>query len=472
MTQAYGGGLARRGEDSFVSEPIPKNNVMDPTRDSARSTFHNYECGEPIEFSMGLAHFVRREVIRAFELRSPHFYIPKPTGSTRFDGELKRFIDALAAYFDPEHDPVLSFNYLTTGILDKDFVKELKRIRFKAIVRSMGGRFCEPDEAMSDENTPFYRIHDVGQVFNYRFWFFWSEEDPKDEENSWIPIEPMSDEAREEFKAAVRRVIPKDTDVVDEREILMTNTSSSADSILSQGSSKPVYIEKQMRTSNIFDTSGLLAKLVYVQKTPGDTRRASVLSVAQSNTIKLIEKQTALIAEHCKYSVYTSNKDLFNRRYDSYGRDYEWHLMRDISKDGLTKNRELIELVFEVLDESYPNVDIYRRFKDVYKTWRYFYPKEDKIYSPPRGVGLGMSSAITSIIGCAIIDMTSQRCFDDGGIYMSGAGGLIYHDDTAIGFHDESSLEAYDEEEDRVFADLRLIKNKKKKLLCPGLCPV
>jgi hypothetical protein len=458
MSNIYETGLFKVSETDFISEPTYINPT--PFKDLGSKVFDR-ESGHPIVYSIELARLLRMELIEAFNSDKPHFYEPQMfKDSIHISGELKRFICALAAYYDPRNKPKIPKNELIDGILDKDYCAYLKKVRSKAIVRSINGRYSEHDPDL--DNIPFYRIDDVGQIFNYRHWFFWSEEDPNDEKWCFEPINELTERIEEEFKGVLASILPKDVQKVDRREILLSVTSSSADSMYEEGKSNPVYMEKQVGWNNTFSDKPLHAKLVYIQKTPGDTRRASIHTIAQSNTIKLIEKQTALIAEQTKHSCFTPDGNEFKKRYRAFKNEFEIFLCRDIKKDGLTKNRRLIVLVFDVLDQMYPHLEIYREFRNVYKEWTFNLAGETKIHRPPRGVGLGMSNALTTLIGCTIIEMTKRRLQQEGSEYMSGCRGLVYNDDCAIGFYDEPSLDNYDEEEDLVFEQLGLIKNKKK----------
>jgi len=471
MSSSYLDGLRITKESDLICDPrfliLP-----DLSGNPIRKEYYR-EAGRPIDFSIDLARYVRSEVQKAFLQPDPRFYDPPPR-EVNLDGEIKKLICNLHGYFQSSSRPVLKFNYLLDGLLDPDFKTTLKKIRFKSLVRhGFYGRFCERDPDL--DSYPSYLIDDIGQIYNYRYWFFWSEEDPGDEKWAWEPIQPLSEDCRAEYTDTLLSMLPESIEEIDEREVLLSITSSSADSNIPGRGSLPHYIEKSMDQFNYCSNEPLRAKLVYVQKCPGDTRRASVLSIQHSNTIKLIEKQCSVIAEDLPHSVYTSDKDKFEKNYSQLKKDFDRFLCRDMRKDGLTKNRELMVLTLEILAKKYPHIGLFKRFKRVFSEWHYYYPEEpDKWYSPPRGVGLGMSSALTTIMGCALIQVTIDRCRMDGGLYLGNCRGLVYHDDTALGFEDETDLETYDEMEDLVFEDYQLLKNKKKSFYGDGfvLCEV
>jgi hypothetical protein len=397
---------------------INSNNLVVNVDYSKRSGFidksKNFffrESGEPIEYSLVLAHKIRGYVLEAFSMDKPVFYDPPPSGDPRLDGEIKRFICALAAYNDPGCRPVLPLSFLIDGILDKDFCVLLKKIRFKSFVRSIGGTFCEVDPDL--DPIPEYFIDDIGQVFNYRYWFFYSEEDPHDENWSFEPCEPLEAHIVKEFTDTLWSILPEDIEEIDPREILLQSSSSSADSMLQDGSN-PVYVEKIIEKNNTFSCKPLHAKIVYVQKSPGDTRGASVHTISQSNTVKLVEKQTAVVASKVRHSAYVSDKDEFDRRFTQHNRKFTRHLCRDLKKDGLTKVRELLVLVLNTLAKKYPDIHTFRAYTGLFSSWSFSYPSDNKVRKPPRGIGLGMSSALTTLIGCTCIQMVLNRLLSRG----------------------------------------------------------
>jgi len=419
------------------------------------------ETGNPIPFTERLAHQVEIQVRKAFHYPyGPEFYNPPSMGSPALDGELKRFICALAAYFDPYSDAVMSKEFLFDGIKRLDFVDELKKIRFKSMVESFdNGRLTDHDEKY--DACKSYRINDIGQIFNYRYWFFWSTEDPGDEQFSLLPLKAPTREQIDTFKEALRECLPESVSPVYEEEILLQVTGSGC-IIPGTNLSSKVYISKGNKKHNSFSDKPLEAKLVYVQKCPGDTRRASVLSVPQSNSIKLIEKQTAIIAENTKDSIYVNSDNEFDKRMRRFKRIYNHFLCRDIRKDGLTKVRQFVTATLEVLEELYPDLPMHR-YKGIYDNWTWWHAEtpENRV-QPPRGVGLGMSSAITTLMQAAHRRVVYKRMLDSDEHIEGRIEGLFYHDDAVIGFTDQGDLDTYDSFEDTYFEEIGLIKNKKK----------
>jgi hypothetical protein len=416
------------------------------------------ETGNPIPYSKDLAFHVMVEVKSAFSTDEPHLYDPKPLGSPSFDGELKRFICALAAYNDPRANGKIPISVLIANIHDKNYDEVLKKIRFKSLLMSFDGTLSEPDKDLED--IPGYYITDIAEIFNPRFWFFWEKPDPNDEKWAWEPIEPIDPDLMRKFEDAVYNVTPSSVEPVSPEEILLQVTGSGC--ISSKNTSSKVYLEKHNKSSNSFSSKPLTAKLVYVQKCPGDSRRASVLSVPHSNTIKWFEKQFSLIAADTKHSIFGLSDQEFSQRYLRFKNRHSHFLCRDIKKDGITKNRELVMATLRVLQRKYPKCQVFD-YKDIYSNW-YYYLAEDPsvLLNPPRGVGLGMSSAITTVIQSAILQVVLDELWEVEGYVEGTVSGIFYHDDATIGFDSEGTLLNYDSVETQMFQKLGLIKNLKK----------
>jgi hypothetical protein len=420
------------------------------------------EYGTPIEYSLNTARYIQDQVKKAFCFDEPYLYDPPPSGLPFLDGEIKRFICALAAYRDPFSKPVLPLQQLIDGILDKDFCSYLKKVRFKSLVKSIEEGTLTQEDPELDKVEAFY-IRDIGSIFNYRYWIFWDTEDPEDELWANEPLPPTDiSKYIEEYKETLKQVLPDTVDVVEEEEILLQSTSSGC---VNERTGLPtkVYIEKQDVRMNCFSSKPLKSKLVYVQKCPGDTRRASVLTVPQSNTIKLIEKQVAKIAKNVTDSIYVTSVDDFKERFNSFKRDHEFFLCRDIKKDGLTKLRSYVQATLEVIQEKYPNLPM-NKYKDIFSSWTYYKAETPHILvKPPRGVGLGMTSAITTLMQSAHKRLVVKRILQDPGRTLLGkVGAIAYHDDIAIGFEYQHDLDEFDSAEDTYFEDIGVIKNKKK----------
>jgi len=423
------------------------------------------ETGSPIPFTKEVVDFFRDQVRLAFASEDARFYDPPEfLGSPRINGELKRFIVALYSFLDPRNLPKQSLSQLMQLIGNKDAVKYLKDLRFVSLVKlGLGnGRFAQTDPAL--EQIKPIQITDIGQIFNYRYWIFWEEPDPQDEIWCHEPIEPIDPDHMKEYREVLFQILPDSVEQVDPREVLMSVTGSGSVPEGYPGMSSKVYIEKGVVGRNAFATDHIHAKLCYIQKCPGDSRRASVLTVPRSNTVKYIEKQCALIAEEIRYSCYVSDPEEFSKRYDYFTATFTRFLCRDIKKDGLTKPREVLRNTLDVICKKYPHLEFFSKFKNFYNEWTYYLAEEpDNIIHPPRGVGLGMSSALTTIVQSTICQMTINRMLREGELGIEGKiAGLFYHDDSAVGATLQEDLDNYDSEENQVLKDLRFIKNYKK----------
>jgi len=416
------------------------------------------ETGKPIPYSRELASYILKEVKCAFNTPNPYTYDPTPIGYPTVDGEVKRFICALAAYNDSRAQGIIPLQELIMHIPERNFADTLKKRRFKTLLNSFDATLLAEDEELNE--TTGYLVEDIAEVFNPRFWLFWEQPDPCDEKWAHEPIEPIDPDLLRRYEEAVDTVTPETCDAVMGEEILLQVTGSGC--IASNNRSSKVYLEKHNAKSNNFSKEPLKAKLVYVQKCPGDSRRASVLSVPQSNTIKWFEKQCSIIAADTRDSIYGLSDIEFERRYRRFKNSHTHFLCRDIKKDGITKNRELVMATLRVLKRKYPNCPVFD-YIDIYSNWFYYLAEEPGVlHNPPRGVGLGMSSAITTILQAAVRRLVTDELWEVEGHVEGVITALFYHDDATIGFDSEGTLLNYDSVETSMFQKLGLIKNLKK----------
>jgi len=120
----YEGTFLERTEQS-ASSPDPLTNA---SYLNSLNKIHFRDSGHPIPFTKELACFIEKQVRKAFALDKPYLYDPKTLGNPEVDGEIKRFICALCAYFDPRSEPKLSKTELFEGIRDQHFASKLKKI--------------------------------------------------------------------------------------------------------------------------------------------------------------------------------------------------------------------------------------------------------------------------------------------------------------------------------------------------------
>jgi len=418
--------------------------------------------GHPIEFDFDLARLIQSEMVAWKCDCFPITYCPPKMLEPHVRSEIYRFMLALKSYYESSN-PLIPYKDLIDGILEgPKYMTFLKKLKSVHLVRSTKGRFLEDDPDLervrqySDRLPP---IKDVGDIFNQLYWFYWAQDDPKDWEACFIPLRKIKQEHLDILYQTVLDILPDEVAVIEEQEILISLSGSSSKNSTEADKTSPVFINKQSR--NFFSKDPLHGKECFIDSKPGDTRNSIILSVEQSNSVKLIEKQVALLAAEVPFSCYVKDDEEYFKRYNSFQESSEIFLCRDFKKDGLTKPRPLIQTVCRAIKDKYPHLPACKYFS-IYDDFFITINKEK--FNPPRGVGLGMSSALTTILQSAIFKITRDRTYDlrevNGDLFA-----ILYHDDTAIGATEQDTLEEYNMEEDLVMEEFGLIKNKRKSFV-------
>lgn len=368
----------------------------------------------------------------------------------KYGSELKRFICAIQAYYDSPN-PVIDYFTLIKLIYKKDAASYLKKIRNKAW-REYFCSYCFV-ETEEYKRLPLYKIKDIGDVFNYNYWFFWKEEPEDDLKNSFIPVKGISEQCQIDFRRNLLSLLPDSIEEVDEREILLSTSGSSC----FDNKSKYVYQAKQRK--NCFTEKPLFGKRCHVHVSPDNVRDTVILSVEHSNTVKLLEKQISKIAEKMIYSSYVRNEETFEYINKSFYDNYTYFIERDILKEGLTKPRQLIQLVFDCLELKYPHISHWK-YKSIYDSFKVLdYDNIEK--TTLRGHGLGMANAITTIIQIVLFTLVKDKLTLEHSIGRD-IGCIAYNDDITIGFKDKDSLETYWDIEEDVLEDYDVIRRPEK----------
>jgi hypothetical protein len=452
-----------RDRGSILSMPTGKH-----YKTSLRSTKVDQkgysEHGKPTPFSEELAELLRRDLRTAFALGKTWNYVPAGSIQEPTRSEIYRFYLALLAYRDSD-TPLQKIEYLIDGLLEgPGFISKLKKLRSYKMVYGKGGRFLELDpvfETLASE-VPKGELFDIGQMFNPRFYFFWDQPDEHDEENFFIPLKKISQKDLDYLEETVFNLLPESqVDVILPEEILLESSSSASKG--PDGKSIPNWLGKEKY--NHFDCSPLEGYGSYIQKCPGDTRFSVTLSIPHSNSVKLIERQVATIAKDLPWSNYVKDEDTYFNRFNELKDNHSFFLCRDLKKDGITKVRPLIQAVGRALKRRYPGLPAweYLSIYDDFSVWI-----DGVRHYPPRGVGLGMSSALTTILQSAIFRIVLDEMIADEEEWMEGSiTALFYHDDGAVGATNEATLEHFSDKDIQVLERYGCIPNKRKSFIAP-----
>jgi hypothetical protein len=448
------------------TKPVEASGVVS----SALITSLGASC-RPIPFSNGLASIIHQYLWSVkdedFDLLTPPLYL-----SEDVRGELKRYMVAIEAYLESfkekSEEPLMTKEFLINGILDKGFSKLLKEIKQKAFITACGNRLINPPDGFKD--IPTYCIHDIGDIFCYRYCFFWEEDKPDD---IYVCLDPVPLVPERTKKNLLRIAIELFEEVgeiefIEEKEILLLNSGTAC--LKGDGHSlKRSHVYKEKEKYNYFSSEPLFALREVIRVCPQGYRDSTLLSVPHTNSIKLIERQMALICERLKYSAYWKDPQRIQDRLGYLDRRYRQYLNRDIRKEGISKPWYLIEIIHQALKKVYPGMPCLA-YMEIYKKWYIF--DDDENHTPieaVRGHGLGMANALTTIMQCILFTYCVRKYTGLNGTDPDLFDAVFYNDDSVITHDDVDMLEDYAEFEETEFNELGLLWHKGKTQLGRGM---
>jgi hypothetical protein len=437
--------------DVYIPPRVQAPNVSYPERTQGI-------CGHPIVYSIELAKLIF-SYLNAIAHKDWRFEIVPNELRAHCGGELKRYMCAVQAYINSK-EHVLSKDFLINGILDKDFASKLKKIRKYSFIRSTDNIFSDTPEDVIDFET--YEITDIGQIFNYSYCFFWKEEDSEDYKLGLEPVN-IADEDLEEYISSVFHLLPEFEDIQDriipEEEILLQMSSSMG--MAPCGKLSPVYMLKE--TMNQFSKEPLHGIRKVINVGPANTRDSVILSVPQSNSVKLIDAQCREIVKKMKYSLHIRDPTIFSRKLKKKRMQNNFFFDRDIEKEGITKPRQLIKGIFAAMRLKWKNHISelpFLKYETIFDDFILDIEDVGTIHLD-RGHGLGMANALTTIMQCALFKTIKDRMESETGRTLD-IDAIFLNDDGTILFKDEDLMEDYDDFEDTEMAKF-CIKKKKSK---------
>lgn len=367
--------------------------------------------------------------------------------------EIRRFFISLDAYIESPN-PVIPEKDILYGSTLKDYAETLKRIRRKSFEQSWFALNFEDPLWWND--VPSYKIKEIGDIFNYSYLIFWKQDDPDD---YLYGMEPLNIKKRtlSIFKETLRDILPdrESFQKIEEFEVLKTISSS-----ISYDSKKdkkiPHYLLKPKRLT--FSKSISPAKRSVIHVSPNNTRDSVLLDPSDLNTISLIDKQIMEILSRMQGHLHLRNKNIALKRINKLIEDFDRFIQRDIRKEGITKPRELLKAMLEVLHEEYPDIQIFQHtaFYDEFC----IIMQDGTRFTPKRGHGLGMANCLTTLMQLTIHQMIIDELIND--IPTLNAGCLALNDDFTVGFDDSYHMESYWDKEDEILDDLGIIRAPEK----------
>jgi hypothetical protein len=368
---------------------------------------------------------------------------------------------ALNAYYKSKN-PVMKYRRLIHYIKDRFFSDTLKDIRKKSFIESTNSIICDTSEDYDE--TYHFTIDDIGDVFNYSYWFFWdNSEFVEDYKISMTPVNKMEIEDRLDFYNAVFSLLPSKEKISDkivhEDEILMSITSSSCR--VDNNSTKTSKVYKEKMKKNKFSSSALRGLRCVVPAGPSNYRDTILLSVEQSNSVKIIDKQVSILVRDMEYSAHIKDPIEFQKILRKQRKKNNFFLDRDIEKEGLTKPRELIQVIGEAIKDKYGDLLPCMKYWGIYSGFVLTLDDGTKI-NTRRGTGLGMANSITTLMQCALFKVIYERFLKDGESYGETLDALFLNDDCEIASKCEATIESYDDFEDTEIKKFGILKKKSK----------
>lgn len=365
--------------------------------------------------------------------------------------EIRRFLLSLDAYIDSPN-PVIPYRDILYGATQKDFATRLKRIKTKSLLTTWYAvPFAIPDWW---EDVPAYRITDIGDIFNYSYLPFFAEE----VDDYLYGLEPVkvNKQTLSDFKDILEELLPsrESFNVIDKLEIL-SSISSSISRERSSGKRKPHYLIKDKYLT--FSKKRHTCTRCVIPVSPANIRDSVLCDPGDLNTISLIDQQVLEMLRVMPDHIHLTDKEKVTKRCNKLLKKYTVFLHRDMQKEGITKPRELLKATLEVLHSKYPDVPAFE-YTDFYD--EYTLEVNGEHINLPRGHGLGMANALTTLIQIAI----SQLIIDRSQVHKHDLEGdtLSLNDDFVAGFHTLEDLETYWDEEDLVFDELSIKRSPQK----------
>jgi len=370
------------------------------------------------------------------------------------ESNLYRFLLSIDAY-EYQRKPCFTSRDLIIGASKgPQFATDLKRIRWKSYIESTGGR----PEIAPDwyDEVPHYDIEDIADVFNYRFLPHWLEE-TDDYLYGFKDLE-IEEEALKDFRDACYRVIPEvEIDPIRPEEIAL-RISGSKSKIVGQNKSDQNWKLKDRFNNLDVSRSYRPGLRTVIQVCPEGARDTVILEPEVLHRVQLIDAQVQAILEFSKESVMKKREEDIVQSLDEFFYRTRYYSEKDLEKEGITKPRILLKIMLEVLKDLYPKALAFE-FPDFYDSFGVIV--DDKLLKPPRGHGLGMANALTTVMQLALHNMilNHQDAAWQEGHYIHFR---AINDDSVTGFTSDDDREIYEELEDQVCKSIGLLKKKTK----------
>jgi hypothetical protein len=449
-----------------MSFPLPfiSGNSIDstiPTR-SESYTHKTYSCMinniGPIQWTVERG-LLLNKILRSCEgnFLIPQVRITWPNLDERFASNLEKLLISLYAYYD-SNNPVISQDTLIDILSDKDAAETLKHIRVKSMMKAWGSEFIETPDWW--DKTLSYVISDIGDIFYYKYCFFWEEEN-NDYEYQQQPLHVNED---------IVKLFKKNLEfVLDELDF---NIDFETSEVLYQPRSSKVC-KPDMKSESDYQIRYSKAptfrygprkpgKRCIIPVHPGGVRDTIINQIEDLNSILGIEKILSRAMKKHPCTIINNNERM-SKALDEFQSKYTYFYCRDIEKEGITKPRYLLKIMLTALSKRCP------KFSEVCTPdffdgdWCQI---DDKVIHSDRGHGLGMANSLTTLMQIVIYRMVLQVYLRDHYESEDFCDFFTLNDDCVYGLNlPEDEVFEFSQLDHEILEELGLIRKKTKSFI-------
>jgi hypothetical protein len=410
----------------------------------------------PIDYSVEMRDYLNEE----FFCNADAGVLPLRNRSIRAEeplrSNIRKLYISLDAYIESSN-PVEKYTSILHRVLEgPDGIVKQKRIRLKSFTYSANLSMIEEPEWWND--VLYFPIKDVGDIFNFQYMFNWVMPDENDYLHGHIPLS-IKREVLDELKESLRSRLPDRVRFhrINENEILLSQTSSTNLNPITLENSKNWILKGQFPR---FASNGLTGKRLRIQTSPGVFRDSVLLPIDQLNTVNLIDRQVNSIIQHMWGNGMVRDINQFRSMIEKDAYDYTFFINRDIKKEGITKPREILKALLEVLDEEYPDLGL-SRYSGIYNSFTLIH-EDGRREEMERGHGLGMANSLTTLMQMAVFYMIIDRVQSESRHKRKDFEFKAYNDDFYAAFSSKELGELYWDYEESAFEDLGLLREPRK----------
>lgn len=391
---------------------------------------------------------------------------------------LHRFLTHLRVFHEYQREKPYSVEFLWNMSMSKgpSFAKDLDNLRSATIGKTFNLGYLSDEIAKIEETYEVRKLSAshfrIGSLYRPNFLFNWEAPELKLEDVSFAPVE-TDPVILENFRIAIRNRLKHPKLLLFEEipwEDLERDSSTASfnGKVYQQARQVPANVRgksrlvqiarelKEKRLACVEEYSSLL-RIRWI-----DANVRSILTVFKQSAMKLKPETIRLKLETM---VGKRNVDFWKRaRWDEPSRTV---YCRDFKKEGLTKPRIILRIMLEELHRRFPSAKVFDQ-PGFFDHWNVYEKTASGEFTykcePPRGHGLGMANALTTLMQLGIEDLNVAGS----GVEVSDS--LYYNDDAVAFFKRKIDAEQYARADKLICAGLGLKYKAKASFLGVSFC--